>query len=52
MDRRAPIAVLTGVIVAVMFAAIATGGEVKLLERAPSFARIRRPTPASRPSPR
>ena len=37
---------LTGVIVAVMFAAIATGGEVKLLERAPSFARD--PTPNTR----
>ncbi len=37
---------LTGVIVAVMFAAIATGGEVKLVERAPSFARD--PTPDTR----
>ncbi len=43
VDRRAPIAVLTGVVVAVLFAAIATGGEVELAERAPSFARD--PTP-------
>ena len=34
---------LTGVLVAVLFAAIATGDEVKLAERAPSFARD--PTP-------
>ena len=34
---------LAGVLVAVLFAAIATGGEVKLAERAPSFARD--PTP-------
>jgi hypothetical protein len=45
VDRRAPIVVLTGVVVAVLFAAIATGGEVKLAERAPSFARD--PTPNS-----
>ncbi|HYN32648.1 MAG TPA: DUF4129 domain-containing protein [Ilumatobacteraceae bacterium] len=43
MDRRAPIAALTGVIVAVLFAAIATGGQVKLVDGAPSFARD--PTP-------
>ena len=34
---------LAGVLVAVLFAAIATGGEVKLAERAPSF--VRDPTP-------
>jgi hypothetical protein len=43
VDRRAPIAVLTGLIVAVLFVAIATGGEVQLADGAPSFARD--PTP-------
>jgi heme A synthase len=39
VDRRAPIAVLTGLIVAVLFVAVATGGEVQLADGAPSFAR-------------
>ena len=38
MDRRAAIVVLTGTLVAVVFAAVATGGEVKLAERAPQSA--------------
>jgi hypothetical protein len=45
VDRRAPIAVLTGLIVVVLFAAIATGGEVQFADGAPSFARD--PTPAA-----
>jgi Domain of unknown function (DUF4129) len=39
VDRRAPIAVLTGLIVAVLFVAVATGGGVQLADGAPSFAR-------------
>ena len=43
MDRRAPIAVLAGVIVTVVFAAVATGAEVEFAQRAPSFARDETP---------
>lgn len=38
VDRRAAIVVLTGTLVAVVFAAVTTGGEVKLAQRAPEFA--------------
>jgi hypothetical protein len=48
VDRRAPIAVLTGLIVAVLFAAIATGGPVQVVDGAPSFARD--PTPPAPPA--
>ncbi|TFH20469.1 MAG: DUF4129 domain-containing protein, partial [Acidimicrobiales bacterium] len=37
MDRRAAMAVLTGTLVAVLFAAVATGGEVEFADGAPSF---------------
>jgi hypothetical protein len=43
VDRRVPIAVLTGLIVAVLFAMIATAGHVPLADGAPTFARD--PTP-------
>ena len=38
VDRRAAIVVLAGTLVAVVFAAVATGGEVKLAERGPQTA--------------
>jgi hypothetical protein len=38
VDRRATIVVLAGTFVAVVFAAVATSGEVELAERAPRFA--------------
>lgn len=37
MTRRAGVALLTGTVVVVLFAAVATGGEVKFADRAPSF---------------
>ena len=37
MDRRALIALLTGVVVALLFAAIATAGKVQFADRDPSF---------------
>jgi hypothetical protein len=37
VDRRAAIAVLAGALVAVLFAAITTAGEVRLIDGAPSF---------------
>lgn len=41
MDRRAAFALLTGISVALLFAAIATSGSVQLAERAPSISGVR-----------